>query len=176
MTADLKILSGKRQGFVFHLDEGTDVDIGNRKSAKLSIRDPWISYNHARISGEGGRFFIEDLGSSNGTWINGEKVKRQELNPNDVIYFGKTKVNFMAAEGAEIAEAKGKGQTQPIGSDPELGVSVRTLHRWHGLRCGPPRITVGHTILYNVAAVRRWLQDHEVEPMRSAGDARRRHD
>lgn len=58
----------------------------------------------------------------------------------------------------------------------ELGVSVRTLHRWHGLRCGPPRITVGHTILYNVAAVRRWLQDHEVEPMRSAGNARRRHD
>ena len=57
-----------------------------------------------------------------------------------------------------------------------LNVSERTLQRWHGLRCGPPRITVGHTILYNVAKVRRWLQDHEVEPIRGAGRVGHRRD
>lgn len=99
--AKIQILNGKKQGSVFDLNDGSEVDIGNRKSAKISIRDPWISYNHAKISGQSGRFFIEDLGSSNGTWINGEKIQRQELSPNSVIYLGKTKVKFLTADEAE---------------------------------------------------------------------------
>jgi pSer/pThr/pTyr-binding forkhead associated (FHA) protein len=107
MTAKLQILSGKKQGSVFDLPEGVDIDIGNRKSAKLSIRDPWISYNHAKINGEGGRFFIEDLGSSNGTWINGQKIQREELSPNVLIYFGKTKVKFVVGEAQVASEDLG---------------------------------------------------------------------
>ncbi|MCW8141573.1 MAG: FHA domain-containing protein, partial [Planctomycetota bacterium] len=84
----LQVLSGKRQGFVLDIEGDEVVDVGNRKTARLSIRDPWISWNHARIMREGERFFLEDAGSSNGTWVNGEKVKRRELRANDVIYFG----------------------------------------------------------------------------------------
>jgi len=101
----LEILSGKREGSVVELPEGQAFDIGNRKSAQLTIRDPWISYNHARIQGESGRFFIEDLGSSNGTWVNGEKIKRFELQPGTLIYLGKTKVKFLTLDGAPSAEA-----------------------------------------------------------------------
>lgn len=92
----LEILSGKRQGAVVDLPTAGELEIGNRKSAGISIRDPWISYNHAKIVGQSGSFFIEDLGSSNGTWINGARVKRQQLGPNDLIYFGKTKVRFVS--------------------------------------------------------------------------------
>lgn len=92
--AQLQVLSGKRQGFVLDIGAEEVVDVGNRKTAKLSIRDPWISWNHAKITQESGKFWLEDTGSSNGTWVNGEKVKRRELRPNDVIYFGKTKVKF----------------------------------------------------------------------------------
>jgi hypothetical protein len=93
----LQVLSGKRQGFVLDIDGDELVDVGNRKTAKLSIRDPWISWNHAKITLESGKYFVEDTGSSNGTWVNGEKVKRRELKANDVIYFGKTKVKFAVA-------------------------------------------------------------------------------
>lgn len=111
MSAKLQILSGKRQGTVFDLPD-TDVDIGNRKSAKLSIRDPWISYNHAKITTQDGKFFIEDLGSSNGTWINGKKITRQELRSNVLIYLGKTKVKFIVGDEGDIA-------AEDLGAKPE---------------------------------------------------------
>jgi chromosome segregation ATPase len=102
-VAKLEILTGKQQGTVIDLQDG-DFDIGNRKSAQISIRDRWISYNHARISSSAGRFVIEDLGSSNGTWIDGEKIKRHELSGDTLIYLGKTKIRF---EGAVAAAAAG---------------------------------------------------------------------
>lgn len=112
----LQVLSGKRQGFVLDFADGEVVDVGNRKTAKLSIRDPWISWNHAKISVESGKFFVEDVGSSNGTWVNGEKIKRRELKANDVIYFGKTKVKFAAAAASAPAPA---AAAAPAGAGPE---------------------------------------------------------
>ena len=43
----------------------------------------------------------------------------------------------------------------------QLGKSVRTIRRWEVRHSGPPRITVGHLILYNVDSVRQWLAEHE---------------
>jgi hypothetical protein len=42
----------------------------------------------------------------------------------------------------------------------ELGISVRTLGRWHRLRIGPPRVKVGRLILYPKAGKREWLATH----------------
>jgi predicted DNA-binding transcriptional regulator AlpA len=43
----------------------------------------------------------------------------------------------------------------------QLGVSPRTIDRWQSLREGPPRVHIGHTILYEVKAVREWLRSQE---------------
>jgi len=122
MAHQLHVLSGKKQGFVLDVGDGDVVDVGNRKTAKLFIRDPWISWNHAKITAEaGGKFFVEDVGSSNGTWVNGEKVKRRELKANDVIHFGKTKVKFagLGAAGAPAPEvAPVAGAAKPAGDAP----------------------------------------------------------
>lgn len=48
-----------------------------------------------------------------------------------------------------------------------LGVSCRTLSRWHALRVGPPRCKVGRTVLYRKDAVEKWLAKHETQPVRS---------
>jgi predicted DNA-binding transcriptional regulator YafY len=58
-----------------------------------------------------------------------------------------------------------------------LGVSVRTLSRWHARRIGPPRCSVGKLILYRVIAVRAWMAEREFTPVtpamrRSAGGHR----
>src|ERR1017187_10466731 len=53
----------------------------------------------------------------------------------------------------------------------QLGLSPRTIDRWEALRMGPPRVSVGRTILYNIESVREWLVSQE----RQAFPAKRRH-
>lgn len=50
-----------------------------------------------------------------------------------------------------------------------LGVSVRTLNRWHERRIGPARIKVGGKVLYRVSSVEKWLSDHEQRPLGQGG-------
>lgn len=52
-----------------------------------------------------------------------------------------------------------------------LGVSPRTLDRWHLLRIGPPRITLGRQVRYRVSALEAWILKQEVEPIRTAAAA-----
>ncbi|MEZ6183682.1 MAG: FHA domain-containing protein [Planctomycetota bacterium] len=108
--AKLLILSGKRKGLEFELPgEGEVVDIGNRDSAKLAIHDPWISFNHAEIKHVGGRYLIEDQGSSNGTWVlkgtGAERVERHELTSEDVFALGNTRVRFVGGAPASASKA-----------------------------------------------------------------------
>ena len=46
----------------------------------------------------------------------------------------------------------------------QLGLSPRTIDRWEALRDGPPRVSVGRTILYNIQSVREWLLSREKPP------------
>jgi hypothetical protein len=48
----------------------------------------------------------------------------------------------------------------------ELGVSLRSLARWHSLRCGPPRVVIGRVILFRRAAVAAWLLAREERSQR----------
>jgi predicted DNA-binding transcriptional regulator AlpA len=47
----------------------------------------------------------------------------------------------------------------------QFGVSPRTIDRWHSLRNGPPRISIGRTILYRLDSVHEWLQEQESAPL-----------
>ena len=54
-----------------------------------------------------------------------------------------------------------------------LGVSLRTLNRWHALRVGPARCKIGRTVLYRISAVGAWLEANETYPVETfAGDPR----
>ena len=48
----------------------------------------------------------------------------------------------------------------------ELGISVRTLHRWHTARQGPPRVVLGRVIFYRRSSVLAWLVSREETPTR----------
>jgi sigma-B regulation protein RsbU (phosphoserine phosphatase) len=62
--------------------------IGRHPDNNLVLRDNRASRNHARIIGEGGEYFVEDLNSSHGVFVNGVKVERQKLYNLDRIEFG----------------------------------------------------------------------------------------
>lgn len=78
-----------------------DPNRGIRPEVDLSKYDPAarVSRRHARIIAHGGQFFIEDLGSANGTTLNGTKLiqgKPQILNPGDELKLGETTLKFLA--------------------------------------------------------------------------------
>ena len=62
--------------------------IGRQSGSHLVLRDARISRSHARILAEGGDYFIEDLESRNGVFVNGDRVRRRKLSASDRIEFG----------------------------------------------------------------------------------------
>jgi predicted DNA-binding transcriptional regulator AlpA len=51
-----------------------------------------------------------------------------------------------------------EGLSRPESLAQELGISPRTLARWNTRREGPPRLRIGRSIFYDIAAVREWLR------------------
>jgi pSer/pThr/pTyr-binding forkhead associated (FHA) protein len=58
------------------------------------VDDPNVSRRHAEIRHEEGGYWIVDLGSTNGVTVNGERVERARLQPDDEILLGTTQVRF----------------------------------------------------------------------------------
>ena len=79
-----------------------------------AIDDSALSRCHCAVSNEGGRLFVEDLGSRNGTFVNGERVVRRQLHPGDEIEIGESRVIVRAprsggkqANSTELWRAEG---------------------------------------------------------------------
>ena len=86
--ATLTIISGINAGQVFALD-GTDHVIGRGTEADLWVEDGGVSRRHAKVSCRAdGRYFVEDLGSTNGTFLGPQRVDVAEVKPNDRIQLG----------------------------------------------------------------------------------------
>jgi len=63
-------------------------NVGRKVDKDLVIADPRVSRDHAQIMQEGGDFFLVDLGSKHGTFVNGERIQRQKLERGDRLEFG----------------------------------------------------------------------------------------
>ena len=63
--------------------------VGRRESADIVLRFPNVSGNHCELSIVDGYWFVRDLGSSNGTKVNGSRVSEQRLDPGDTLSVAK---------------------------------------------------------------------------------------
>jgi sigma-B regulation protein RsbU (phosphoserine phosphatase) len=82
----------------FPLQEGKN-PIGRLPDNLIPIQHPTVSGKHAAIFAEDGKFFLEDLGSRNGTYVNQQRISgRVELAHNDAIRFGEANARFLAPE------------------------------------------------------------------------------
>lgn len=68
--------------------------IGRMEGADIVLSDPAVSRRHAEIHREGDEWSVVDLGSTNGTEVNGKRVNRHRLNPGDRIAFGESVLEF----------------------------------------------------------------------------------
>ena len=84
---------GYEPGTVFELDG--EATLGRAKTADVKIEDPFASSAHARIFPSGDAMYIEDLGSTNGTFLNERQVEGPErLRPSDAIRIGDTEYRY----------------------------------------------------------------------------------
>jgi len=84
----LVMRSGPTVGKVYPLDKN-ELFLGRDLSNDIVINDPEISRRHSRLFLQGNTFAIEDMGSTNGTFVNGQRLMGPNmLRPGDVITFG----------------------------------------------------------------------------------------
>jgi predicted component of type VI protein secretion system len=82
-------------------EPGTTFDVaggamfGRSDGAEIRVEDPFASSSHARIFDRGGDMYLEDMGSTNGTYLNGRKVKSAErLDVGDTIRIGDSEYRY----------------------------------------------------------------------------------
>jgi hypothetical protein len=109
--------------------------LGRRPYNDIVIDNLAVSGEHAVLQMVGADVFIEDLNSTNGTYINGRAIKKQLLQHNDIVEIGKYKIRFLVEEGGDYEKTMilrpGNGalppppfrssQPQPLGTAPALG-------------------------------------------------------
>lgn len=134
--------------------------IGRDPKAAVSLTDPRVSYTHAQINQQGRDFYLRDLGSRNGSWVNDRQVSvPASLKDSDRITVGTTIITFRSSSASEVmAEAEpemARGQqrlAELIGrSGAALGLEFELLDS---------PITVGRDpasdVCLNEPAISRW--------------------
>lgn len=108
LEADVILIAhpeNRRLGHRFRLSPGGSLDIGRAPTAQVSLPEvPSLSRSHARLRFVGNRVVLEDLGSRNGTFVNGQRiVQSAPLVEGTVLRVGGVEMVFRATDGAVAA-------------------------------------------------------------------------
>lgn len=95
----LEILDGDRAGDVVAIGDRA-LRVGRKPDNDLVLADEKTSGAHAEIVSEGDRFLLRDLGSTNGTFLDGKRVTELVLSAGDVVTFGRIRCAFRSADAA----------------------------------------------------------------------------
>src|SRR5438270_2879092 len=113
---------------VFELRSGVPLVVGRALTSDLPLLDPTISRRHAELAADEGGVEIRDLGSSNGTRVNGARVERARIVPGDTVTFGRVAFelrpssrngSFERSTPGGVASSGGEGT-----GDPDRGPTI----------------------------------------------------
>jgi pSer/pThr/pTyr-binding forkhead associated (FHA) protein len=85
---------GGRAGETFH-PEGEQTTIGRSPECEIFLDDVTVSRKHAVVVSRDDSFFVEDLGSLNGTFLNRRRIESGELSDGDELQIGKYRLTFL---------------------------------------------------------------------------------
>ena len=117
--------------------------VGGDQDAGLQVNHPSISPQHAQLAIQGDRAVLTDLGSQNGTYVNGQPVSPgspQVLNEGDIVFFGDSPIELELLRVAPVTVEKTaidlelkQGQTYTIGRNPncQLRITHPTVSNFH---------------------------------------------
>jgi pSer/pThr/pTyr-binding forkhead associated (FHA) protein len=130
----LRFISGKYQGGEFPVRMNREIIIGRSSDLDMVLVEDMVSRRHAKITSTDSEVFIQDVGSTNGTFVNGEKIAgRAKLSEGDRILLGTSIIKVVAADAAAASaaseaearrrlEASGQRQGTAMGGRPMSGV------------------------------------------------------
>ncbi len=124
----LRFISGKYQGGEYPLGLQPEIVVGRSSDLDMVLVEDMVSRRHARLSCTDAQIFIEDLGSTNGTFVNGEKIARASLKEGDRVLIGTSILKVVALDPtapmprrAEMPSAARAAQTRTMtGSIDEI--------------------------------------------------------
>jgi len=99
----LAVVQGPDHGKAFDVN-GSTLVIGRDPSCDVPLRDPGISRHHARMELRGDHYVLKDLGSANGTYVNGMRVTESSLQAGDQIRLGNTILAMGAPESTVLEQ------------------------------------------------------------------------
>jgi serine/threonine protein kinase len=96
----LVVISGLERGRVLPLSDGDLIQLGCSQNLEIlaRFRDPEMARVHCEIQVQGDRVTIQDSDTPNGTFVNGKRIVRHDLQPADVIRIGKTELKFLCGD------------------------------------------------------------------------------
>ena len=106
----------------FELKSGPPQIVGRAPTSDVPVFDPTISRRHAELITEDRSVRVRDLGSSNGTFLNGSKIDNAVINPGDTITFGKVQFKLVSSQPAPNIPAAAKDA--PAGATIVRSMSV----------------------------------------------------
>jgi hypothetical protein len=107
----LRFISGKYQGGEYPLLDSGELVIGRSSELEMVLAEDMVSRKHAKLSLGDGTITISDLGSTNGTFVNGEKVERAQLKEGDRILIGTSILKLIShAKTGDAADARAAQQ------------------------------------------------------------------
>ncbi|MDI3283343.1 DUF4388 domain-containing protein [Polyangium sp. 15x6] len=119
----LRFISGKYQGGEFLLEDKKEIIVGRSSDLDMVLVEDMVSRKHARIA-VGDPITIEDLGSTNGTFVNGERIKRATLKEGDRVLIGTNILKVVIAEvsspGIRLPK---RSELPPSGRSPTRSMS-----------------------------------------------------
>lgn len=123
----LKFISGKYQGGEFPLESDSEIYIGRSSELDMVLVEDMVSRKHACISTRNGSIEIEDFGSTNGTFVNGEKISKATLKEGDRVLIGTNIIKLVHREVAEQQAQQMSGPPQTPGGGPATRTQAATM-------------------------------------------------
>jgi hypothetical protein len=107
----LRFISGKYQGGEFPLGQTQEIIVGRASDLDMVLVEDMVSRRHARIACSESQILIEDLGSTNGTFVNGEKITRATLKEGDRVLIGTSILKVVATDPSAPAPRRAETLT-----------------------------------------------------------------
>ena len=116
------VQSGAEPGKTYDLNVGTELSVGRQSANQIVVSDEQVSRRHAEIKGIAGGALITDLGSSNGTFVNGTRVSSpQTIRPGDTLQVGTTVLRLVDSDNVVSTMPAGYDQPAPSNNNYNAG-------------------------------------------------------
>ncbi len=171
-TAHLEVITGS-EAKKFRLDPGAICQIGRDEQNTIVLADNQVSRRHAMLQcGPSGEFFLADLGSRNGTWVNQRRVTALvALRPGDRINIGGSEILFHGPDQAEQAQKAVQGETVVDFAQRLITVLVVDIRDFTGLSSRLPEARLSEVISAFIRESGTALAEHGAWAQKYSGDS-----